>query len=65
MYLSDRVVVMSPRPGRITEIVDVSLGDRTEDLREQESFFTKVTEVREALRGPHAAASQALGVDSR
>jgi NitT/TauT family transport system ATP-binding protein len=51
VYLSDRVVVMSPRPGRITDVVDVALGrDRTEDTREQRTFYDKVTEVREALR---------------
>ena len=64
VYLSDRVVVMSPRPGRITEVIDIGLGDRTESLREADTFFTRVTEVREALRGPHAAA-QALGVEAR
>jgi NitT/TauT family transport system ATP-binding protein len=51
VYLSDRVVVMSPRPGRIAKIVHVALGDRTEDTREASTFFEKVTEVREALRG--------------
>jgi len=51
VYLSDRVVVMSPRPGRIAAIVNVDLGDRNEDTREATEFFKKVTEVREALRG--------------
>jgi NitT/TauT family transport system ATP-binding protein len=51
VYLADRVVVMSPRPGRIAKVVDVALGERTEDTRETTSFFEKVTEVREALRG--------------
>lgn len=51
VYLADRVVVMSPRPGRITEIIDVDLGpSRTVDTREEASFFKKITEVREALR---------------
>lgn len=52
VYLSDRVVVMSPRPGRITDIVPIPLGDaRDEDTRESEAFFEAVTAVREALRG--------------
>jgi NitT/TauT family transport system ATP-binding protein len=52
VYLSDRVVVMSPRPGRIIHIVDVELGDRRDvDTREDAAFFKKITEVREALRG--------------
>ena len=50
VYLSNRVVVMSPRPGRITKIVDVDLGSRIEDTRESSEFFKKITEVREALR---------------
>ncbi len=58
VYLSDRVVVMSPRPGRITEIVPISLGERTEDTREAEEFYAGVTAVREALRGhPHDGSS--------
>ena len=57
VYLSNRVVVMSPRPGRITAQIDVTLGTRTEDTREATDFFKKVTEVREALRGSEHADS--------
>lgn len=56
VYLSDRVVVMSPRPGRITDLVAVPFGhDRTDLLRESPEFFEKVTEVREALHGTPVA----------
>jgi NitT/TauT family transport system ATP-binding protein len=51
VYLSDRVVVMSPRPGRITDIIDIKLGSRDEDTREADAFYASVTAVREALRG--------------
>jgi NitT/TauT family transport system ATP-binding protein len=52
VYLSTRVVVMSPRPGRIKDVIDVDLGtERNVDTREDPAFFRKVTEVREALRG--------------
>ena len=62
VYLADRVVVMSPRPGRITSIVDVALGrDRTELTREATDFFERVTEVREALRGAEVAPGAASG----
>jgi NitT/TauT family transport system ATP-binding protein len=51
-YLSDRVVVMSPRPGQITEIIDVDLGSgRDEDTREADAFYGSVNAIREALRG--------------
>ena len=59
VYLSDRVVVMSPRPGRITDIVPVDLGERNEDTREAEEFFEAVTAVREALRGHGGGAVRA------
>ena len=52
VFLSRRVVVMSARPGRVTHIVDVDLGERTEQTRADERFFAAVTEVRAALRGP-------------
>ena len=51
VYLSDRVVVMSPRPGRITKIVKIHLDrERTDDTREDQAFFAGITEVRESLR---------------
>jgi NitT/TauT family transport system ATP-binding protein len=51
VFLSNQVVVMSPRPGKIAKIVNVDLGQRNDDTREDAEFFKKVTEVREALRG--------------
>ncbi len=52
VFLSDRVVVMSPRPGRITDVLDVPFrGTRDEALRESPAFFERVTAVREALHG--------------
>jgi NitT/TauT family transport system ATP-binding protein len=58
VYLSDRVVVMSPRPGRITHVIDIELGDhRDVDTREDAAFFKKITEVREALRGHEVEAA--------
>ena len=51
VFLSQRVFVMSPRPGRITHTIDVPLGTRDEDTREAEPFFAAITDVREALRG--------------
>jgi NitT/TauT family transport system ATP-binding protein len=71
VYLSTRVVVMSPRPGRITDVIDVDLGPRREvETREAEVFFRKVTEVREALRGidapdPTLEVEAALGAEDR
>jgi NitT/TauT family transport system ATP-binding protein len=51
VFLSTRVVVMSPRPGRIAGIVDVDLPYlRTVETREAPRYFELVTEVRELLR---------------
>jgi NitT/TauT family transport system ATP-binding protein len=51
VFLSSRVVVMSARPGRITDIVEVDLPrPRDVETREQRRYFELVTEVREALR---------------
>jgi len=51
VFLSDRVVVMSARPGRITDVIPVNLGARTDDTREAPAFYAAITQVREALRG--------------
>lgn len=65
VYLSTRVVVMSAGPGRITEIIDVDLGrGRTEETREDDGFYRKITEVREALRGAELG-GQARGIEDR
>ena len=52
VFLSTRVVVMSPRPGRIAGVVDIDLPQpRSFDTREDPRFFEHVTAVRELLRG--------------
>ncbi len=53
-FLSDRVVVLSPRPGQVHSIVQVPLGERSDDTREEPEFFEKATEIREALRAVEA-----------
>jgi NitT/TauT family transport system ATP-binding protein len=52
VFLSTRVVVMSPRPGQITGVVDIDLPQpRTAETREQPRFFELVADVRHRLRG--------------
>jgi NitT/TauT family transport system ATP-binding protein len=51
VFLSHKVVVMSPRPGRITAAIDVSLPSRDETARQSSSYFDTITSVRKALRG--------------
>ena len=56
VFLSNRVVVMSPRPGRITKVVDIDLPrPRTFETREDPRFFAAVTDVRESLREAYGA----------
>jgi NitT/TauT family transport system ATP-binding protein len=50
VFLSDRVVVMTPRPGRIAHIVDVDLPrPRSAEVREDERFFRLIALVRSQL----------------
>jgi NitT/TauT family transport system ATP-binding protein len=54
VFLSTRVVVMSPRPGRISNVIQIDLPQpRTATTREDPHFFELVTEVREALHLGH------------
>ena len=55
VFLSTRIVVMSPRPGRIHEIIDCNLGDdRPLDIRETPEFLRIAQQVREGLRHGHS-----------
>jgi len=56
VFLSSRVVVMSARPGRIAELVEVDLPQpRTATTREEPRYFELITAVREALARGGAA----------
>ncbi|HKC27697.1 MAG TPA: ABC transporter ATP-binding protein [Jatrophihabitans sp.] len=64
VFLSDRVVVMSARPGQIVNVVSVDLGPRTEDTREAPGFYAAITQVREALRGRPVPSTVEVGVSA-
>jgi NitT/TauT family transport system ATP-binding protein len=54
VFLSTRVIVMSPRPGRISDVIPTDLPQpRTAATREEPRFFELVTQVREALHLGH------------
>jgi len=54
VYLSTKIVVMSPRPGRITDIIDSPLPrERPLDIRDSPAFIEIAHRVREGLRAGH------------
>jgi NitT/TauT family transport system ATP-binding protein len=55
VYLSTKIVVMSPRPGRVTDIIESTLPkDRPLDIRETTEFLAIAHRVREGLRAGHS-----------
>src|ERR1700722_15179207 len=55
VFLSTRIVVMSPRPGRIIDIIDCNFPrDRTLEIRETPEFLRIAQRVRVGLRAGHS-----------
>ncbi|MCD1263177.1 sulfonate ABC transporter ATP-binding protein [Shinella sumterensis] len=55
VYLSTKIVVMSPRPGRVTDIIESPLPkERPLDIRETPEFLAVAHRVREGLRAGHS-----------
>lgn len=55
VYLSTKIVVMSPRPGRVTDVITSTLPkERPLEIRESEEFLKIAHRVREGLRAGHS-----------
>jgi NitT/TauT family transport system ATP-binding protein len=55
VFLSTKIVVMSPRPGRIIDVIETDFApDRTLDARETQEFLEVAHRVREGLRAGHS-----------
>jgi len=55
VFLSSKIVVMSPRPGRIIDIIDCNFPrDRTLEIRETPEFLKIAQRVRVGLRAGHS-----------
>jgi NitT/TauT family transport system ATP-binding protein len=55
VFLSTRIVVMSPRPGRIIDVIETKFPRaRTLDIRETPEFLEVAHRVREGLRAGHS-----------
>lgn len=55
VYLSTKIVVMSPRPGRISDVIESTLPkERSLDIRDSPEFIKIAQRVRDGLRAGHA-----------
>ena len=55
VYLSTKIVVMSPRPGRIIDIIESDLpNERPLEIRDTKKFINIAQRVREGLRAGHS-----------
>lgn len=55
VYLSTKIVVMSPRPGRVTDVIESTLPrERPLEIRESKEFLEIAHRVREGLRAGHS-----------
>jgi NitT/TauT family transport system ATP-binding protein len=55
VYLSTKIVVMSPRPGRVTDVIESTLPkERPLDIRETPEFLKIAHRVRDGLRAGHS-----------
>jgi NitT/TauT family transport system ATP-binding protein len=62
VYLSDRVAVFTPRPGRIRSVIDIPLPrPRLPEVRRDPAFFGLETQVLSALEGRQEAATGRAG----
>lgn len=52
VYLSDRVVVMSPHPGRVSAVINIELPKpRTAEMRNIPQYFEYISEIRNSFEG--------------
>ena len=52
VFMSDRVVVLSPHPGRVSAVVDIDLPrPRTAEIRETNEFYELVAKIRHSFEG--------------
>ena len=55
VFLSTKIVVMSPRPGRIIDVIETNFPrDRSLDIRETPEFLTVAHRVRDGLKAGHS-----------